>query len=314
MSWHFLSYCSIASVVDALIARLSEACERITSVGELPGKSPTITEIRLLAISRGDRLSDRLQLLQKRKTVNFLREGHYRFHYMGYAYPFKLMISTEEAWVASLFQASAGRDLYITIATAAKNMGMKWVPARGGFEVLKTGEMRIAGSEEEVFEIARLPYVPPEKRNQWVVFGMSESGMPPILTKEQMRAWAASVSWTDTNCGGELHQYTFRKAGDEQAFVHVAESIRELGHDGTYLRKKWRYLDLAPYFYFTCGTAMETTSLINRKKLQQPETPWARNPVPWIPFTQPNQNARDLRTSKTNQQLNLWDFAAGSII
>lgn len=324
MSWEALSFNSIGEVVSALISRLSDACEKIISVGELPGASPSIKEIRLLLIPKPSRLtvlddhtlpqlgrvSEILQLLQKQGAVIPLSRGGYLFRLSGGDYRFRLMISTPDAWVASRFQATSGRDLYITIATAAKNMGMKWVPARGGFEDLKTGKVRVMTSEEEIFQTARLPYVPPEKRNQWPVFAMKASGLPPILTKEQMRAWAAYVLWTDTTCGGELHQYTFRKAGDEQAFVHVAEYIREFGYDGKYLRKKWRYLDLDNHFYFTCGTSMETTSLINRKRLQQPETPWARNPVPWIPLTQPNQNARDLRTVEPNQQLKLWDIAA----
>jgi len=309
MSWHFLSYGSITTVADELIGILSKACERIVTVGELPGKSPVVREIRLLAVPKADRLAEKLQLLQNRGAVIHVGRDHYQFLYKGDAYPFKLMVSTGEAWIASLLQASSGRDLYITIATAAKNMGMKWVPARGGFEDLKTGKVRIVAREEEVFEIAKLPYIPPEKRNRWPVFELKESGMPPILTKEQMRAWAESVAWTDTTCGGELHQYTFRKAGEDRAFVHVAECTRVLGYDGTYLRKKWRYLDLDGLCYFTCGTTIETTSLINRKRLQQPETPWAKNRVPWTPFDQQKQSPSDLRNDQAKRQLMLWDEA-----
>ena len=325
MSWEFLSYSSITSVVDKLIGSLSEACERIVAVGELPGASPSIKEIRLLLIPKAarfpvldaqispelGRVNENLQLLQSQGAVVRLGHNRYLFKNAGGTYPFRLIISAPDSWITSRFQATSGRDLYISIATAAKNLGLKWVPARGGFEDLKTGEVRLATNEKEIFEIARLPFVPLEKRCFEPVFAMKKSGLPPNLTKEQLRAWAAAVSWTDTKCGGEAHQYTFRKARDEQSFVHVAEYIREYGYDGKYLRKKWRYLDLDDHFYFTCGAPLETTSLINRKRLRQPETPWMRNPVPWVSLTQPNQSARDLQKRKSNEQLKLWDFAAG---
>lgn len=229
-----------------------------------------------------DRLQEKLQLLQTQGSINHVKTDRYQFKFMGVVYPFKLAVSREEAWFANLVQASSYRDVYITIATAAKNMGMKWAPSKGGFEDLKTGKVRLAASEEEVFEIVKLPYQPPEERNRGPVFAMAESGLPPILSKEKMRHWASSVPWTDTRCGGEYHQYSYRTSGDERTFVHIAECIREFGYDGKYLRKKWRYLDLDEWFYFSCGTSIETTDLINRKPLRQAETPWVKNPEPWI--------------------------------
>jgi hypothetical protein len=49
----------------------------------------------------------------------------------------KLKVSTEEASFANLVQASSFRDVYLTIATAAKNMDMKWMPIKGGFKKLE---------------------------------------------------------------------------------------------------------------------------------------------------------------------------------
>lgn len=280
---------SIAEAMEALISSLSPDCERVSPVGQLPVKSPAITEIRLLAVPKVespavDRLKMKLQLLQKVGAIIPGEGDYFRFNYLGASYPSKLTISSEEAWFARMVQATSGRDLQITLATAAKNMGMKWIPAKGGFEEVKTGRMRLVNSEEKVFETVKMPFIPPEKRNRWPVFSFRESGLPPILTKEQMREWAMSVPWTDTMCGGEYHQYTFRTSGDEWSFVHIAECIRELGYDGKYLRRKWRYLDLDGQCYFTWGSSIETTSLMNRKELRQEETPWARNPEPWIPF------------------------------
>lgn len=300
MSGRVKSYGSLADAQVALISNLSDACERLSPVGLLLVKAPEKMEIRLLAIPKVetisnqdalflgrhdvDRLAEKLQLLQNAGAIRHLEKDHYEFFYVGLLYPFKLIVTTGEAWFANKVQASSGRDVYITLATAAKNQGMKWTPAKGGFEELKTGKVRIAASEEEVFEIVRLPYMPPENRNQVPVFAMAESGLPPSLTKEEMREWVASVPWTDTTCGGELHQYSFRTSGDERTFVHVVECVREYGYDGKYLRKKWRYLDLDEYFYFSCGGSIETTTLINRKKLRQEETPWVKNPEPWIPL------------------------------
>jgi hypothetical protein len=285
-------------VADALSFELSPVCNRLSRVGQTPLDSPRVSEIRFLAIPKietfanfgttaspsVDRLHEKMQLLQNQDAIVHEAKERYWFNREGVPYPFQLSISTEEAWFARLVQASSGRDLYITLATAAKNMGMKWSPSRGGFEDSKTGKMTFPKSEEEVFEIARLPYMPLARRNEVPVFTMAKSGLPPILTKQELREWAASVPWTDTTCGGEFHQYSFRTAGDERKFVHIAECIREFGYDGMYLRKKWRYLDLDGLFYFTCGATIETTTLINRKRLLQPETPWTKNPHPWIPL------------------------------
>jgi hypothetical protein len=288
MNWHLKSYGLLSDVVGALVDTLSPFCDRLSPIGLLPRRSGGPSEIRLLAVLKHETVVKEkdLKLLQNQEGIRHLGGERYQFEFKGVIYPFQLMRSSSEAWYARMVQVSSYPDVHISIATAAKNMGMKWQPARGGFEILETGEMRLVGSEEEVFEVVKMPYIPPEKRHLWPEFALKESGLPPIITQQQMRDWAKSVPWTDTWCGGEHHQYTFRTSGDERAFVHLVECIRELGYDGMYLRKKWRYLDLDGQCYFSYGSTIETTTIINRKKLRQAETPWAKNEKPWIPQRQ----------------------------
>ncbi|MEI6491144.1 MAG: hypothetical protein WCO94_01250 [Verrucomicrobiota bacterium] len=285
--------------LDSLLGHLRQGCHKIEPVGRFRRAVAEIERFDLLAIPKIEqrnrsemlfaeievvnRLEVILKLLQNAGIVTrLIKRDHYQFLFNEAYFPFRLLTTSEEAWFSSLVQRSSCMDTIITIATAAKNMGMKWLPARGGFEILETGKVRRVASEEEVFEITKLPYAAPEERNTGPIFSMVQSGLPLPMTRDDLRAWVNSVPWTDTMCGGEAHQFTFRTSVDEREFIRVSEMIREFGYDGRYHRMKWRYLDLDGMFYFSCGGMHETTYVLNRKRLLQPETVWARNPEPWV--------------------------------
>ena len=285
--------------LDSLLGHLREGCHRIAPVGRFRRAFVEIerfdfltipkieqrnrSEMLFAEIDEVNQLEEILKLLQNSGTVmRLIKRDHYQFCFKKTYYPFRLLTTTEEAWFSSLVQRSSCLEIIITIATAAKNMGMKWLPARGGFEILETGRLHRVTSEEDVFDMTKLPYAAPKERNKGPVFSMVQSGLPLPMTRADLRAWANSVPWTDTMCGGEAHQYTFRTSVDEREFIWVSEMIREYGYDGMYLRRKWRYLDLDGMFYFSCGGVHEMTYILNRKKLLQPETPWAINPEPWV--------------------------------
>jgi DNA polymerase/3'-5' exonuclease PolX len=73
---------------------------------------------------------------------------------------------------------TGGKDNNTQIAMAAQNRGLKWHPYHGGFEVrncdlardllgdatLYTGKLIPARTEEDVYALAGLPFLPPNKR------------------------------------------------------------------------------------------------------------------------------------------------------
>jgi hypothetical protein len=74
------------------------------------------------------------------------------------------------------------------------------------------------------------------------------------------------------------HEYTVRgKTSEETAFVRFVELLREYGWDGKFGGRKYRYLDVNGYSYWTMGAAINTpagapyTIILNRKPVGEVE-------------------------------------------
>jgi len=64
------------------------------------------------------------------------------------------------------------------------------------------------------------------------------------------------------------HEYTLRKAWQDDAmFDAVVMHIRELGYQVVFGRKPYTQLDAGDFFYWTMGSPLDETILINRKRL-----------------------------------------------
>jgi hypothetical protein len=278
----------VAAEVEAF---LRDSYERISVTGEVRQKISMVREIVFLVIPK---FAENVNLfdaeLKHLQQAGRLKGADKKDCYLFEECPVPLMFLTvtEQTWFPMLFKTSSCRDWDITVATAAKGLGLKWVPARFGLENVETKRLVSINSEEEIFRIIGLPVTPPEGRTILPVFKRRESGRRLPMTKEEVKAFVAKCSWVDTRCGGELHQYTFRTGFDELEFLRVAEFIRQYGYDGMYLGKLWRYLDLDGLFYFTCGAELRTTSILNRKPMTEPERAWQINPKVWVDnFTAP---------------------------
>ena len=272
----------IAAEVETL---LRDSCERIAVTGDVRQKIPSVREILFLVIPKlsasVNLFDEKLKMLQTSGQFRKATEPD-EFFFENCGVPVKFLAVREQAWFPMLFKTSSCRDWDITVATAAKGLGLKWVPARCGFENLETNRPLPVNSEEDIFRVVKLPVTPPARRAILPVFEKGESGRPLPMTREEVRAFVAKCSWVDTRCGGELHQYTFRTGFDELEFLRVAEFVRQYGYDGMYLGKLWRYLDLDGLFYFTYGAGLRTTTILNRKPMTEPERPWVKNPKVWV--------------------------------
>jgi len=282
------------SCVAPLMALLREDAIRIELVGHIRMRRPETTEVALLVVPKVEvspdllgqhigenSFAEKLKRVQKNGNLSPEAGGTYRFAFEGHSYRVRLIETTEDAWIAQRFQLSCCREVFITIATAAKCLGLKWVPQRGGFEDIRTGTLTRVVSEEQIYETVKLPYAPVEERFHIPEFDHTKSGREIPVTVEEVRAWVGGQSWVDTWNGGDYHQYTFRTSRDELEFLRVAEMIRAYGYDGKHKRKVCRYLDLDGFCIFDNGNNFETSSVLNKKRLRQPPTPWALNPIPW---------------------------------
>ncbi len=64
------------------------------------------------------------------------------------------------------------------------------------------------------------------------------------------------------------HEYTLRKQwGDDALFDAVVTHIREHGYETVYQGRKYIQLDVGEFFYWTMGSPLKDTILINRKRL-----------------------------------------------
>jgi hypothetical protein len=272
---------SIAAEVETL---LRDSCVRIAVTGAVRQKIPMVREMLFLVIPR---FSGSLNLFDENLKIQ-QTSGRFRraepdvFFFENCDVPLKFLAVREQIWFPMLFKTSSCWEWDVTVATAAKGLGLKWVPARCGFENVKSKLPVSVDSEDDIFKIVKMPVTPPERRAILPVFERKASGRPLPMTREEVRAYVAKCNWVDTRNGGELHQYTFRTGFDELEFLRVAEFIRQYGYDGIYHGVLWRYLDLDGLFYFTCGAGLRITYVLNRKRMTEPERPWQKNPKVWV--------------------------------
>ena len=78
------------------------------------------------------------------------------------------------------------------------------------------------------------------------------------------------------------HWYTLRmNAKHDQDFVTLVEFIRSHGYDENWGKRVHRYLDLDGWKYWTMGTRLESTVLINRARQERKPRPITLNPSPF---------------------------------
>lgn len=78
------------------------------------------------------------------------------------------------------------------------------------------------------------------------------------------------------------HYYTLRMhAARDEDFVELVEFIRSHGYDENWGRRVHRYVDLDGWKYWTMGTRLESTVLVNRARLERPPRPIIENPRPF---------------------------------
>ena len=83
----------------------------------------------------------------------------------------------------------------------------------------------------------------------------------------ELRDFVDQETWTYTKTMPKWpHQYLVRERVDEDLFVQLVKHIRAEGYDGTFYRMKITYYDEDGLTYWTMGTPVGETIIINRCK------------------------------------------------
>jgi hypothetical protein len=84
---------------------------------------------------------------------------------------------------------------------------------------------------------------------------------------KELREFIDSVRWTFAKTMPEWpHEYIVRERVDENSFVQFVLHIRANGYDGKFYRRSITYFDEGGMTYWTMGSPIETTKIINRCK------------------------------------------------
>jgi hypothetical protein len=84
---------------------------------------------------------------------------------------------------------------------------------------------------------------------------------------EDLKEFINSISWTHAKTMPEWpHEYIVRKNVDEKLFIDVVNHIRKNGYQGTFYKIPITYFDEDGLIYWTMGSPVEETIIINRCK------------------------------------------------
>ncbi len=86
-----------------------------------------------------------------------------------------------------------------------------------------------------------------------------------------LRQFVTSCQWTfaTTYAPTWPHEYIVRDRVDEDLFVQLVQRIRSHGYEGTFYEKRITYFDQDSLVYWTMGSPLEKTTIVNRCKKEQ---------------------------------------------
>jgi hypothetical protein len=86
-----------------------------------------------------------------------------------------------------------------------------------------------------------------------------------------LRKFVDSSQWTfaKTYASTWPHEYIVRERVDEELFVQLVQHIRYHGYEGKFYSKPITYFDEEGMVYWTMGSPLEETIIVNRCKKEQ---------------------------------------------
>lgn len=173
------------AVALELLAALTPGCERILFAGSYRRRRAEVGDLEVLYIpKRGPAPDDffadqadqadgciaRLEasrILRRRLNVNgtetFGAKNKLMVHTLS-GLPVDLFVATRENWFNYLVCRTGPATSNTALAAAALARGYRWQPYGAGFTRLSDGEVIPMGSEAEVFDFVRMPFLAPHRR------------------------------------------------------------------------------------------------------------------------------------------------------
>jgi hypothetical protein len=90
--------------------------------------------------------------------------------------------------------------------------------------------------------------------------------MAATMTMDELRSFMRESTWTFAKTMPQTpHEYTlWRDAKDEALFERVVMHIRQVGYQQKWGKTTYTYLDIDGWQYWTMGSPLDQTRLINR--------------------------------------------------
>lgn len=163
-------------VARRVVEELKLASLRIEIAGSLRRGNPTVHDIDIVLLPQ--RSSDQFvlgdempldQILRRLVATGSLTEVRGKekmkcFIAAKTGIPVDLYIATPETWTTLLLIRTGSREHNIKLAQRARELGMKLRASGDGIEDAN-GQLLRVGTEEELFSLLQIPYIPPEDRN-----------------------------------------------------------------------------------------------------------------------------------------------------
>lgn len=170
----------------ALEETLRDVSHAVRIAGSLRRRKPEVNDIEILLVPKWETLPDpddmfpepkelttlkineliKAGILEKRKKINGTTTFGPRTKLLIHTQtgiPVDIFSCEKTSWINCLFSRTGGKNCNIAVAAGAKRRGLAWEPFSEGFRT-KLGEALIVHSEEEIFSLAGLPYLPPHER------------------------------------------------------------------------------------------------------------------------------------------------------
>ena len=194
-----------------------EGVERVQVAGSYRRRKETVGDLDVLAINEAGRetiqrfveyedVDEIVSQGETRSTVVFRSGLHV-----------DLRVVPRESYGAALFYFTGSKDHNIALRNLALDQGLKV----NEYGVFRNDEERIAGeTEEEIYALFDLPYIPPELReNRGELAAAREGRLPVLVTLDDIRG---DLQMHTTGSDGDASLEEMARAAQERGYEYVA--------------------------------------------------------------------------------------------
>ena len=164
------------AVAHKLVEELREVCARIEIAGSLRRGKEAVHDIDIVALPKSSStdilqgsqtpLGDVLRRLIDRGSLTPVRDGEKIKCFVAAktGIPIDIYIATEDTWATLLVIRTGSKSHNVRLAQKARQLGMRLRASGDGLENSK-GELVRIQTEQDIYALLGLEYLPPEKRD-----------------------------------------------------------------------------------------------------------------------------------------------------